>query len=100
MPRAFDRLLARHRISGWIALATGGVLLIPLIAMQFSREVDWSPADFAIMGALLFTAATTFVLIARRIPRPYRWPTAALITAAFLIIWAELAVGVFTPIGS
>ena len=38
----------------------GGVvlvlLLVPLVAMQFTREVRWGLADFIVAGALLFGA--------------------------------------------
>jgi hypothetical protein len=36
-----------------VALATGFILLLPLVAMQITDEVDWGLADFAFAGALL-----------------------------------------------
>jgi hypothetical protein len=42
------------------------VLLIPLIAMQFSGEVKWDLFDFIIIGAVLFSAGLAFEFIARR----------------------------------
>jgi hypothetical protein len=36
-----------------IALATALILLLPLVAMQFTDEVDWGVADFAAAGVLL-----------------------------------------------
>jgi hypothetical protein len=36
-----------------VALATALILLLPLVAMQFTDEVDWGVADFAFAGALL-----------------------------------------------
>lgn len=35
-----------------ILSAAAILLLIPLIAMQFTNEVDWNAFDFAIMGIL------------------------------------------------
>jgi hypothetical protein len=42
-----DRPVAR------IALVTGFILLLPLVAMQFTDEVDWGVFDFVFAGILL-----------------------------------------------
>jgi uncharacterized BrkB/YihY/UPF0761 family membrane protein len=83
-----------------IVLATAAILLIPLLAMQFTSEVRWDTADFIVMGSLAFGMASLFVLAARRVPRNRRILVGGLFTAAFLYIWAELAVGLFTNLGS
>jgi hypothetical protein len=36
-----------------VALATAFILLLPLVAMQITDEVDWGLADFAFAGVLL-----------------------------------------------
>jgi hypothetical protein len=36
-----------------VALATAFILLLPLVAMQITDEVDWGLADFILAGALL-----------------------------------------------
>jgi hypothetical protein len=46
-------------------LAIGALLLIPLVAMQFTNQVNWSVDDFIIMGFLL-TAAAFLLQLARR----------------------------------
>mgnify|MGYP000472819067 CR=1 FL=1 len=38
-----------------IFLIVFGILLLPLIAMQFSSEVNWNIFDFLMMGFLLTT---------------------------------------------
>ena len=45
-------------------------------------------------------AAALFVLVARKLPRKYWIATGVVFAAAFLYVWAELAVGVFTNLGS
>ncbi|QZD88623.1 hypothetical protein K3148_06980 [Qipengyuania aurantiaca] len=72
------------------------VLLLPAIAMNLSAEVAWGPGDFALMAALLgmvglgielaLRAALTFKLRALAI---------AAMVGMFLLVWAELAVGLF-----
>lgn len=49
-----------------ITLATTFILLLPLLAMQFTDEVAWDLADFAVAGALLFGAGLTYELVARK----------------------------------
>lgn len=62
--------------------------------MQFTSEVDWDVTDFTIMGILLFGAGSLFVLVARVTPRKYRTFLGFAVLAAFLFIWAHLAVGI------
>lgn len=93
-------LLHRNTVFGWIALATGLLLLIPLIAMQFSEEVVWDGTDFLVMGVLLFGMGSVFVLLSRRAPRRNRLFIGFACAALFLYLWAELAVGIFTNLGS
>jgi hypothetical protein len=95
-----NSLLMRNSVFGWIAVATGCLLLIPLGAMQFTREVNWDITDFIVMGLLIFTAGSVFVLAARRVPPRHRLAVGAVVACAFLYVWAELAVGIFTNLGS
>jgi len=83
-----------------IILATVAVLLsVPLIAMQFTDEVKWGGLDFAIMGALLLGTGLLCELVLRKVKSTGgRLALCAGILFAFLLIWAELAVGIFgTP---
>jgi ABC-type polysaccharide/polyol phosphate export permease len=82
-------------------IATVGILLIPLVAMQFSEDWDWSLSDFIIMGTLIFTTGLLLSLVLAKVRRrDYRLVLGILVLLAFLYIWAELAVGVFTNLGS
>jgi len=100
MNTTVNSLIMRNKVFAWIALVTCLVLLVPFGAMQFTNAVHWSVMDFVVMGLLLFGAGTVFVLAARKLPQKYRLALGALVTAAFLYVWAELAVGIFTNLGS
>ncbi|MFC4632877.1 hypothetical protein ACFO3O_03105 [Dokdonia ponticola] len=83
-----------------IFLITGLILLIPLIAMQFTDEVQWSLMDFIVVGALLISAGLAINYIHKTLKNS---TSRTLITIGviilFLLIWAELAVGIFgTPL--
>lgn len=90
----------RQKPIWWVALVTGLLLLIPLIAMQFSSEVNWDAIDFAVMGLLLFGTGSLFVLLSKRLTRRRKIMLGAVLVGAFLFVWAELAVGLFTNAGS
>jgi len=82
-----------------VLLVTVCILLIPLIAMQFTSEVNWTLSDFIIMGALIFGTGLLIDWAVRKAGR-YKVITIVGIVLLFLYVWAELAVGVFTNIGS
>lgn len=72
------------------------ILTLPLIAMQFTTEVNWTVSDFAVMAFLLFATAFCTDFILRKVPKMgQRFFYIALALIIFLLIWAELAVGIF-----
>lgn len=75
------------------------LLLIPLVAMQFTNEVDWSLSDFIIAGFLLLCTGLLCELALRKIKKTgLKIAICVAILAVLLLIWAELAVGIFgTP---
>ncbi|MBT8196061.1 MAG: hypothetical protein HKO56_01655 [Bacteroidia bacterium] len=75
------------------------VLLIPLIAMQFTNEVNWTLADFLVGGALLFGFGSLLELTLRKAKNTkLRTALGVAVVLLFLLIWAQLAVGIFdTP---
>ena len=76
--------------------AIGALLLLPLVAMQFTEEVSWTLADFAVAAALLGGAGVAYEIAARRIRNPGRRRLAAVaIVALVAVIWAQGAVGLF-----
>jgi len=81
------------RLLYWF-LGVALLLLIPLIAMQFSSEVNWDFTDFAIMGAVLIGIGLAYELIARRSQKTtYRVAFGLGLLGAFLLFWVNGAVG-------
>lgn len=72
------------------------ILLIPLVAMQFTNEVNWGWGDFMVAAFLLLSAALLIELFIRRIGnKTYRLILIALVLLGLLLLWVELAVGIF-----
>ncbi|MCW5520555.1 hypothetical protein J1N09_11935 [Aureitalea sp. L0-47] len=76
------------------------LLLIPFTAMQFTDEVNWGVMDFVIMGALLLAMGLLINMIGKRIrKKTSKILLIAAVVVVFMLVWAELAVGLFgTPI--
>lgn len=80
------------RTTAWSGAAL--LLLLPLVAMQFTSEVNWDEFDFIVMGIMLFGAAGAFDFATRLSGSlAYRLGAAAGIGTCFLLVWVNLAVG-------
>ena len=87
-----------RRRSGW-RLAVWGtaalILLLPLVAMQFTEKVTWDLADFVVFGAMLAGACGTYELAARMTGNyAYRAAVGVAVATAFILVWMNLAVGI------
>ena len=93
-------LKQNKRLTG-IVLTVVLLLLIPLIAMQFTDEVSWTVSDFVVAAILLLGTGLLCELVIRKINKiKYRIAICVVLLAALLLTWAELAVGIFgTPFG-
>jgi len=81
----------------WVLLVTLLILAIPLVAMQFTSEVVWTSGDFLMAALLLISAGTIIVLALRRVrSMPGRALVVAAVVVALLLVWAQLAVGLFS----
>lgn len=81
------------RFLGWGVAAV--LLLLPIIAMQFTPEVNWTASDFIVWGIMLGTVGGLFELAVRLSPLPsYRIGFGLALLGAFLVTWANLAVGI------
>jgi hypothetical protein len=67
--------------------------------MQLTDEVNWTPLDFIVAGVLLLSTGLILALIIRKTKSvKYRIAMSIALIIVFLLIWAELAVGIFgTP---
>lgn len=83
----------RWRITAWAIAAL--LLLLPLVAMQFADEVNWTAFDFAFMGALLGGVGLGMELAVRKTrSAQYRIAAGTALAATFLLVWINGAVGI------
>jgi hypothetical protein len=78
-----------------VVLATAILLLIPLAAMQYSDEWNWSFFDFIFMGFLLLGTGFAYALAARKAGiLAHRVAIGVGLAAVFLLVWVNAAVGI------
>lgn len=79
-----------------IFFIAGSLLLIPLLAIQFTSEVKWSLADFIVAAILLFGTGGLIELVIRKVKTiKYRLLIAGILLLILALVWIELAVGIF-----
>lgn len=72
------------------------LLLLPFIASFLTKEINWSLYDYIMMALLLAFFATAIVFIKNKFENLLvRKIAIIIIFLVFLLIWAELAVGIF-----
>ena len=85
-----------------IGIVAAVVLLLAVVyaAMRLSGEVKWSVFDFAFAGVLLLGTGVVIEFVLRRVQKTtHRLAIGAGILFLLVIVWAELAVGLFgTPL--
>jgi hypothetical protein len=85
---------SRWRIAAW-AVAALILLLVPLVAMQFSEEWNWGLFDFVFAFVLLFGTGLTYELVARKADHiAYKAGVGVAVVAALLLVWINAAVGI------
>jgi hypothetical protein len=79
-----------------IVLVTAALLMIPLIAMQFTTEVVWTGLDFTAAGVLLIGTGLLLELARKKLSNVmHRRIAFVAILFTLLFVWAQLAVGIF-----
>lgn len=77
------------------AIVTVALLLIPLLAMQFTGEVDWDETDFIVMGILIFATGFSYKLVTMKSGNVmYKTGVGLAFLTGFLLVWVNLAVGI------
>ena len=66
----------------WSIIAA--LLLAPLIAMQFTREVAWTGFDFVAAGALLIGGGLAYEIMVRQVRSPARRRVAGALIVALV----------------
>jgi MFS family permease len=80
------------RIAAWSVAAL--LVLLPLVAMRFTDEVNWTGADFVFAAVLIGSVGIVFELTVRMSRNhAYRAGVGFALACAFLIVWANGAVG-------
>lgn len=80
-----------------VAAVTALLLIALFVATQFISEFNWGAEDFVAAGGLIFVAGMAYVLAARVVRSPRQRVVVGLVVlAGFALVWAELAVGIFT----
>ena len=94
-----NNIFMQNKINIRIVLVIAFILLLPLLAMQFTDEVVWDLVDFVVGGTLLFTTGIMYWLITKKISNiKYRTAATVGLAVALLLVWMQLAVGVIDGI--
>lgn len=82
----------RRLFTGAFILA---LLTLPLIAMQFTTDVHWTPADFAVAAFLLTASGFGCELVMTHVKRMRkRLLICGLVLVLLFVVWVQLAVGI------
>lgn len=75
-------------------LVPAALLLVPLIAMRYTKEVNWTGSDFVVAYVVLASAGLAFRFLFRRAPDwASRFAALAAVGSTLMMTWVNLAVG-------
>ncbi len=80
------------RIAGWGAAVA--LVLMPLVAMQFTSEVNWTAGDFIFAIIMLGSVGLGLELAVRKGNRAYTMAAGLALLVSFLSFWFTGAVGI------
>lgn len=77
-----------------LAFITAMLLAIPLVAMQFNREVNWTFSDFLAAGIVIFSTGLGYLALKSRSSSIYyRFGAGLAVVTMFMLVWSNMAVG-------
>jgi hypothetical protein len=98
MAMANENLVGRtRRGNGWRIAGWGtavALVLMPLVAMQFTSEVNWTLSDFVFAIIMLGSVGLGLELAVRKGNRAYTMAAALALLVSFLSFWFTGAVGI------
>ena len=87
------KVLISKKSASRLMLITAAILLIPLVAMQFTNEVSWQIGDFILAAILLFSFGYLYVILTKNINSPINKALIGIVILVLLaIVWAVIAV--------
>ncbi len=86
--------ISGYRSAGRLVAGVAVLLMIPVVAMQFTSDVNWTVADFVVAGTLLLGTGFVYQWVASRAGNTtYRLAAGLAAGAGLFLIWSNLAVG-------
>ena len=85
----------KHGVFWWPMWITVAILLVVFLASLLIYQVTWSIYDFLIGGGLIFVFATIETILWNKLKSKHRLFVVLFVLLVFLILWAEMAVGLF-----
>jgi len=82
-----------------IVLAPVSILVLPLLAMQFTDEMAWGVFDFVLAAVLLMGIGLVYALVRKAGNRAYRAAVGIAIVTALFLVWMVGALGVIGETG-
>ena len=98
-PSTAKEAMNTNRSTIGIVLAPASILLLPLLAMQFTDEMAWGVFDFVLAGVLLVGIGLVYALVRNAGNLAYRAAVGIAIAAALLLVWMVGALGVIGETG-
>jgi hypothetical protein len=86
---------AAYPLAARPAIAAALVLLVPLLAMQFTESVKWTLSDFVFAGILVLGVGIAWELVLQKVhDSVYRTAAGLALAGTLLLTWSNAAVGI------